>query len=1127
MSATVTINPVERSTTPKAHWIVAGAVFIAALIQFFGTVAPTTSFWDCGEFIACSYSLSVPHPPGAPFYLLLGRVFTLFFPADDIGFRVNALSAIVSALTVLLLYLTIVRLIRRWRGPEETALDKVLLYGSGVIGALTFSVSHSFWFNGVEAEVYAISMFFTALVVWLAVRWMDEAETPGAIKYLLLIAYFVGLSIGVHLLNILALSPIVLLIFFHRTKFEKREVMASLGVFVGITIIVLGVCTPQSLPSALITTLGVFALIGAIVMQFLHASKKNKVGMLILFYAGMILPFIGLFIDVLFLFVLFGLGGVVMMGYAGWKMFRAFPFYIAMLVSLLAILIVYPLMVSYLPPFLEGLYNFVSSMAGADIQEGIVLAYLIAVIFILAMIPLVMTILFKKNLLSLIFASLVLVMLGYTTYSIIYIRSNQKPVINENQPDTLPGLISYLNREQYGATGPIEMQEIPRTYDSRLRQTGAIFMRTSPESVLRFNILERKADFWNYQINQMYVRYLLWQFFTGEEGQAYFFPLLLGVFGAIWHFQRDQKRWFVVFMLFLMTGLAIVMYLNQDNPQPRERDYAYVGSYFAFAIWIGMGVLALFEVIEDLLENKSKAAQRNVAVAIAAGALIVSPVNMLIQNWESHDRQGNYVAWDYSRNMLETCDEGGIIFTNGDNDTFPLWYLQVVEGLRPDIRVVNLSLLNTGWYIKQLRDEEPSVPISFTDRFIDDVLTNRADAALWYRYWPESDPRDSTFTRVRSIPGPDGQMMTWEVPAGMYINTGRPSDPPGRPNFLRVQDVMILHILEENRWERPVYFAVTVSSSNLVGLSPFMSMEGLAFKVHPRRVPEIDEPELRDNVFNTYATNYRNLDNEDVHYFPHVQRLLQNYRTGYLQLVYEYYRDFMMRRQRGEVVLPSGIPEEQWDGRFDELAPQEKALYTLRRMEEVMPEDVIPLNNRDILLQLGRIFCDLGAPEEGSRRFDRVLELEPLTIENKIQVALHHLEYAHNNERADAIFEDIDSDRRTTPGQMLDIAQYLNRANSPLLVEHLNRIEQRNDLTLDEQTELAILLLEGDEVQRSRTMLEEMSRNHPDNGTILAALIEVYAAMNDTQNVVTLLEDWVTRNPTDARAQQMLRQWTD
>jgi len=978
----------------RAHRFVAGGVFFSALLLYLSTVAPTTSFWDCGEFIASAYSLGVPHPPGAPFFLLLGRLFTMFLPLPDIGLRVNVLSVLVSALTILLTYLIIVRLIRRWRGPEHTTTDKWVMYGSGAVGALAFAVSHSFWFNAVEAEVYAISMFFTALVVWFAVRWMDYADKKSSTKYLLLIAYFVGLSTGVHLLNVLALSPIILLIYFQKYPFSWKGLVVAVGI------------------------------------------------------------------------------------------------------SFLGILAVYPGIVSGVPNLIDESFL---------VQAGVLFLGLAA---------LVLAIRARRHLLALVLASLFLVLLGYSTYITIYIRSNQDPVINENQPDTVERLIYYLNREQYGAVGPVELQSIGSSVDARLRQGGAKFLRVSPKKILRFHILERKAPFWSYQINKMYIRYLRWQYFIGELGQPLLLPFLFGILGMVWHFWRDPKRGSVIMLLFLMTGIAIVFYLNQEDPQPRERDYAYVGSYFAFALWIGIGVAALFETVEDMLRNKGAGARRAVAVGTVVLAAAGIPLNMVLQNYRSHDRSGNYVAWDYSHNLLETCAPNAMLFTNGDNDTFPLWYLQVVEGVRTDVRVINLSLLNTNWYIKQLRDEEPKIAIRLTDREIDEKLTARTDEALLLRYWPGGG-------NDWSIHGPEGDKITWEVPPTIYIATGLPNEERGKPNFLRVQDVMILHILEQNRWKRPVYFAVTVSQTNLLGLQPYLSMEGLAFRLHPEKVPDVDVEKIRENLFETYAGHYRNLDNPKVFFFPYIVKLVQNYRSAFLQLVYEYYR----QTRRPGLPESSNIPREQWKERFDELTPREKALYALELMETVMPQEVIPMTNRDAVLQLGRLKAELGDREGAGREFERMATGRGVTNEDRIQAAYYMLQYTDKRDEAAGLLDEVLAGDPTVR-DLFNVAAVYERAKmKDRLAAVLERISMIPNLSTRQQLDLASFYLTSDMPAKAKPIYEMLSQQDPSNGEALGGLLEVYRAEKDTQNLVRLLDTWLERNPDDRRAAEMLQAW--
>ncbi|MBZ0264111.1 DUF2723 domain-containing protein [bacterium] len=986
----------SKSRDLRLHRFIAGGTFLASMILYLISIAPTTSFWDCGEFIACSFSLGVPHPPGAPFYLLLGRFFAMIPFVHDVGLRVNFLSALVSALTVMFTYLIIVRLIRKWRGFEEEVSDKVIVYGSGFIGAMAFAASHSFWWNAVEAEVYAISMFFTALVIWLAVKWMDSSEHKSSLKYLLLIAYFVGLATGVHLLNILALSPIVLLIYFQKYKFTGKGVV------------------------------------------------------------------------------------------------------IALAISLFAILIVYPGVVAGVPKILDG--------------GGI---FLLLVFILVGLGGLVWSIRNHHHIVSLVLSSVFLVLIGYSTYTLIFIRSNLDPEINENQPDTIPRLISYLNREQYGASGPVELIDASPAFQTRLQQMGAKIIPIGGNKVLRFNVFERQAPLWEYQFKKMYFRYLSWQFFIGELGQPLIFPFLIGLFGMLWHFMRDWKRGSFVFLLFIMTGIAIVVYLNQPDPQPRERDYAYVGSFFAFALWIGIGVAAIFEMVEDALKKKGEGARKAVSIGLVALSAVVVPVNMLVQNYHSHDRTGNYVAWDYSHNLLETCAPNAILFTNGDNDTFPLWYLQVVEGIRKDVRVVNLSLLNTNWYIKQLKNKDPKLPIKFEDSFIDEKLAAQNDQSLLMRYWPPDGDQNWEVNR------PEGGKMTWRVPASLYVNTGQPGEKPGVPNFLRVQDVMILHLIEECKWDIPIYFAVTVSSSNLLGLQQYLSMEGLAFRLHPRKSPPVDRVALQRNMFETYAENYRNLDNPDVYLFDNVVKLLQNYRSGFIQLVYEYYQEI----DPNGLQAPSGVPEEQWEDRFDELTPREKALYTLRKMEEVIPKDVVPLQSKEILLQLGRIYSDLGADEEGQLYLDEVSKSSGDNIDQKLQSAFYQYEYGNNVEGMQKIIDEVLA-QNPNVDQLFNITAIYDRAQMvDEMKKMLNKISKAPNLTQKQNLDLAHYLVTAGELDRAEKIYLQLGEQTPNDGNILGGLLEVYRTRQDTQKTVELLQTWVSNNPGDTRAKELLEEW--
>jgi len=814
-------------------WIVFGFVFIIYAM----TVARTVSYWDCGEFIAASYKLAVPHPPGAPFYLLVGRLFSMIPFVSDIAYRVNYISVLSSAFTVMLLYLTIVHLIREWKGGKlETEFDWKTAIFSGVLGSLTFAFTHSFWFNAVEAEVYAPSMLFTALIVWLIMVWAEKSNQPGSDKYLLMISYIIGLAMGVHLLNVLAL-PFVTMIIYHK-KFKY-----SLSTFIFNV-----------------------AITGAIVA------------------------------------------------------------------------IIYPGIVKYLPQL-------------AKIGDGIGLV----VFFVLLIWLVVWALNNKKALLSLASLSVLLIIIGYSTYVMIYIRSGLDPMIDENNPETIEKFIDYLERKQYGDHDPFD-----REGKWKESPNGKRYKSTS--------------DFvWNYQINKMYVRYFLWQFVGMDDDetnwswkQFYWLPFILGMLGIYWHFRHDPKHAWSVMALFIMTGIAIIVYLNQPDPQPRERDYSYVGSFFAFSIWIGLGFAGLMELLKYIMGKEKE----NVGNAVMVGAFVVLmaiiPINMLAKNFDSHDRSGRYIAWDYSYNMLQSCEPNAILFTNGDNDTFPLWYLQEVEEVRTDIRIVNLSLLNTPWYVQQLKDLEPKVPITYSDAEIERLQLMRWDKPQVLEIpIPEDFGQQQQIEYSRSFGS-----RNIDVPKSIKFRV-RPQMKMQNIGLLRVQDLMILHILHANRWKKPIYFAVTVAKSNMMDeLQQYMRMDGLALKIVPYKDWKISPENLERNLTEVYK--YRGLDDGSVHYDKNILGLLQNYRTAYLQVA-----DYHTRQNNHEKV---------------------DSLFNI--MDQQVTTEVVPWSN-PILSMLRNSYTYLSNPA----KLDSFVHYT--TDDNQLQGMAEQLYRLGHPEKAIPIFEKI------------------------------------------------------------------------------------------------------------------------
>ncbi len=818
-------------TTKKINRIFAAVIFLISLYLYLRTIAPTTSFWDCGEFIACSYILGIPHPPGAPLFLLLGRVFALIPWAADIGLRVNVISAITTAFSIMFTYLIIVQLIKLWRGVPKKIEDYILMFSGGIIGALALAFSDSVWFNAVEAEVYAISLFFTTIVVWLILVWNEKADNPQSDKYLLLIAYCVGLAIGVHLLNILALPAVFLIIYFRKYRFD----------------------------------------IGS--------------------------------------FLLFSLA------------------------SILILIAIYPGVVKWIPNLALKLSGWLFLL--------IVLALLTAIYYFIKT---------KNRTVAIIIISFFLVLLGTSTYGMIYIRSNLDPAIDENDPEDLEKFVSYLNREQYGD----------------------------------WSYIERRAPLWEYQIKKMYIRYLGWQFIGkgdahGSDGfladiinfnGLFGIPFLLGIFGMVHHFFKDHKRALTLLLLFFMTGLAIVFYLNQPDPQPRERDYVYVGSFFAFALWIGIGVAGIMESILEGFQGKNSLFQKIALITVLIITLLIVPVNMLAFNYHTHDRTGNYVAYDYSYNILESCEENAIIFTNGDNDTFPLWFLQNVEGIRTDVQVVNLSLLNTNWYIKQLKKSNPPVPITLSDAEID---------KLTIKLWPEKKtikvpvPRDTYQQDIKDL----GEQKSLIIPKDEAPEISFELEPTFYGKAIRVQDWMILNIIASNQFRRPIYFAVTVSPENMLNLDDYLRMDGLCFKLVTYPGELISPVRLHKNIFDRFS--YRNLDNPDVYFNQNIQGLLSNYRAAFLRLANFYHQEKLYHDM----------------------------ITVLDKMEEVIPESVIPPFDRRISLTIGRMYQDAGKPQEFEKRIDYYLNRPEISTEEKLEFAQIYHQLLDDNEKAEKIALEI------------------------------------------------------------------------------------------------------------------------
>ncbi|MBN1347902.1 DUF2723 domain-containing protein [candidate division KSB1 bacterium] len=1041
-------------------------VFAISLVTYLRTIAPTTSFWDCGEFITCSYILGVPHPPGAPLYLLIGRIFSMIPFAEDIGLRVNLISAITSALTVMLGYLIIVRFITLWRGAPKSTEDHFILYASGIIGSLAFAFTYTFWFNAVEAEVYAISMFFTAIVVWLALVWYEKADEPGSSRYLLMIMFCVGLAIGIHLLNILALPAIALVIYFRKFKqrsgsefaspmifgpiFGNIPILGALAEFVGGVILGAISFGVALLMFKIIVFDALFHIIGTII----PGSEQ-----ILLFFVRLLFPSLrsigeaGFGTALVFMFPIYVFLHVLLH-----KQSEELRFYTegALLVSLTSFLMVaiYPGIVKGIPwilnttspaifvPFLiiivsstiifsafwNTIITSIGQLKGDKNFETVsfkliamgIMTLIFVIIDIAAMYRLLingsqvwhtysiidtkidaiavgiimiavgvslgfgLAVLLRNQITKLVLIGSLVVLVGTSSYLMIYIRSGLNPAIDENNPEDTKKMVSYLNRDQYGEWSITDRH------------------RWKSESPFEYS---GQFDYlWRYQIKRMYLRYFAWQFMgkgttydkdnyikeTFSPNGLYYLPFLLGLIGFIYHFYKDWRMSLSVLTLFIMTGIAIVIYLNQEDPQPRERDYVYVASFFAFALWIGIGVTAILEWLSKEFRRNpgTKLILQSIAILLI---LLAVPLNLYSFNREVSDRTGNYVAFDYSYNILQSCEKDAILFTNGDNDTFPLWFLQYVYGIRKDVRVVNLSLLNTDWYIYQLRDEEPKVPISLADKQIDNIMP---------RLWPIPGRTDTVYFDVprdafdKELPDvefmqlfPSDSITSKKI--GIKV---APTLRSQHGSGLRVQDLMIIDIITTNRWKKPIYFAVTVSTKNQLNLRKYLRMDGLSFKLVPSLAAgENISPERLERNLNEIF-QYRGLNDPTVYFNENIMGLLTNYRAGYLRLA-EYYRKY---------------------------GNKEKMLAALDSMQKRIPEEIIPIDDLRVFIPVGQLYHEGGRSEEYLRRIKVKMESGELSPELLVSIAYRHVQEKELNVASKIVEMILQSDSTQKQAKMLD-----------------------------------------------------------------------------------------------------------
>jgi hypothetical protein len=872
----------KDNTFKKVNIITGWLVFAIATVTYILTMEPTGSFWDCGEFIACAYKLQVPHPPGAPFFLLIGRLFSFLSMGDVtmVAYWINMSAVLCSSFTILFLFWSITLLARKLvfePGKNPTTANMIAVISSGVIGALAYTFSDSFWFSAVEAEVYAMSSFFTAIVFWAMLKWESVADEDGADRWLLLIAYLVGLSIGVHLLNLVAIPSLGFLYFFKR---HKATLKGGLITFV--------------------ISLGIVGLINNLIIPGLPtlAGKFE-----ILFVNSFHLPFGSGVTFLLFLVI----GGLV--------------------------------------------YGIMYSIKK------------------------------QKILLNTALLGLGFVLIGYACYAIILIRSNYNTPIDENNPEDVMSFVSYLKREQYGDRpllfGPSYTAElIDQEQGEPLYRKGKekyeiydykIINKFDPKHNILFPRMHSKQPghaqeyarwtgkpenrkptmvdnikfFISYQIGHMYWRYFLWNF-AGREGDIQdsswmrpwdnnnnmpellannkarnnylMLPLLLGLLGVVFQYSKNRKDFIVLCWLFLLTGIALVVYLNPPPTEPRERDYIYVGSFYAFAIWIGLGVLAVIDYLSMVIKNETYK-------PIIAGVLCLSvPTIMAAQGWNDHDRSERYHSVDSAKNLLNSCAKNAIIFTGGDNDTFPLWYAQEVEGFRTDVRVCNLSLLNTDWYISQMKmktyESEP-LPISLEfenfiqgkNDYIPYVENPNGKNGISLPIYLDLIKKDHPAITVQASSGSKIATLPSEVLI-LPIDTAKVRHmdfiPKGKANLipseivwkigrgaLEKKDLIMLDMISTGNWERPIYFSTTLSNSNYLNLREYMQMEGLAYRLMPFKEAGASQGFVNSDIMYDrmmHQMYWRGLD-KDKYYDENYRRFPYNARMSFYRLASQLYEE--------------------------------------------------------------------------------------------------------------------------------------------------------------------------------------------------------------------------------------------
>ena len=1054
-------------------------IFVIAAATYLLTIEPTASFWDCPEFIAQGFKTEIGHPPGNPIFILAANFASKFAGSDVMAVAkcVNAMSAIFSALTILLLFWSITHLVKKLvvkDGEEDkmTLAQYLVVMGSGICGALAYTWSDTFWFSAVEAEVYAFSSFCTALVFWLILKWENRVNEPGSDRWIILIAYVLGVSLGVHLLNLLCI-PAIALVFYYRQCHLKGKNSTAKG--------------------SLLTLLVSFVIVGLI----LYGLEPGFVKM-------------GQRFDLFFVNTL------------GMSFNSGVLAYAILLIAALA----------------WALWELYTNKSDLRIKISFALSILLSGMLLIGdswILPLILFIalcvyLFHKNMKRIpvrvftnILTCILVIFIGFSSYALILIRSSQNTPLDENSPNNTFALAKYLSREQYGETpllygrtlysdimyetsgngtmqpstknGPTqyapEVKEspdqpdrykdlgpkktyryspeqnmlFPRIHDEKREreyvewlgmqgtqveattQIDANGNAITKETKIKPTMMENLRFFVDYQLNYMYWRYFMWNFAgrqndmqgmgeithgnwisgysfidnprlgdqsllpddlgKGNKGHNVFYllPLLMGIIGLLWQAYRGRRgieQFWVIFFLFFMTGIAIVLYLNQTPNQPRERDYAYAGSFYAYSIWIGMGVAGLWSLVLWALRKKGKKETKEgeaalatdngnrggVATAVAAVAALIGilvPLQMVSQTWDDHDRSGRTAARDFGRNYLSSVAPNGIIFCNGDNDTFPLWYLQEVEGYRTDVRAVNLSYLATDWYISQMqRAAYESAPLpmqannmtyAYDDRqfnyFVQpDVTPTEALKSIAAVYSPDSKNNPYGISEIRYpviyMPVDADQAIKAGVVREEYRDLIQPTinlDLQRKGSGMTSSELMSLDMIASSiaeGWKRPCYFAMSVPDSYYLGLNPYLRLTGMAYQVTPLLLDNsgtdfgVMTDVMYDNVVNKFL--WGGLDKAtpgSIYLDETVSRMVTSTRSAMLDLASSLCNEGTMARE-GKQPIPAGMTVDEY------VADRyKKARTILDLMMEKLPISIAPFTVQ-MGEQVSNVYYNLG-----------------------------------------------------------------------------------------------------------------------------------------------------------------------